>query len=274
MMMTSLPLIALLALAGEALGSAQPPSEKPALGTPGAFDIEMDSAGRVTRALVKNASLRDVASRLAILLKVPVKVSGALERRRVTLSKADGMSLPELLAQLAPAPFVDSREMLGRSPQLVAVHLLESSEVAPPAVEATGIVIEGTVDDPVDEGGASGASENELRPGDQAAAKPAKEGPPEEGPFLVVRRLSDGRLNVDARDQGMGVLLFEVAQACGARFDLRIPEAPIVSRISVNGILPSELPGLLAIPGVGVDVRRNLLTGEETVLRFFVEAAS
>ncbi len=262
-------LIAGLALAGQAPAPAQPAqAQKVTDDARGAFEIELDSQGRVVRAQSRNAILSDVAKQLGTLLKVPVKVSNALGRTRVSFSKIEGVPLNEVLARLAPAPFVETRETWGKAPQLIGVNLVESSQAAPPATQPAGIVIEATIPDPEDEVGVAGSTA-------KAATPPSGEAPPpEEGPFLRVRRLSDGRLSVDARDQGLGVLLFEVAQACGVRFDMRIPEAPLVSRISVDGIWPSELPGVLALPGVGVDVRRNLLTGEETALRYFVEAAS
>lgn len=235
----------------------------------GEFEIVLQG-GRVVRASARDASRGEMAKRLQAALKIPVRVSDALSRTRATFSPIENLPLTDLLTRLAPVVYLDSREPWGANPELLAIHLLEATEPEPPALEATAIAIEGTVEDSDD------AEDNDPRPASDRGARasaPAPSPVPEDGPFLRVLRLADGRLNIDARDQGLGVLLFQAAQACGARFDLRIPEAPVVGRFSVNGILPSQLPTLLGFPGVGVDVRRNVLTGDETVLRFFVDVA-
>lgn len=211
-----------------------------------------------------------MVKRLQAVLKIPVRVSDALSRTRASFSRIENAPLPDLLTRLAPVVYVDSHEPWGRNPELIAIHLLETTEPEPEVLEATAIAIVGTVEDPDD------AADNDSQPpSDPGGRTPAPAAPvvPEDGPFLKVQRLADGRLNIDARDQGLGVLLFQAAQACGAQFDLRIAEAPVVDRFNVNGILPSELPALLGFPGVGVDVRRNVVTGDETVLRFFVDVA-
>lgn len=229
------------------------------------FNLELGASGEVTSAEARNASLGEIAKTLGRALGVPVKVAPALSGKRVTFSLLRGASLQELLERLEPAVAqVDTRELLGEPQKILAVELLESRPVplAPPRPAA--LVIAGHTDDVLD-----GPAPSEDEAVDHGRSDLPS--PPDEGPYLFVRRSRDGRFSVDARDQGLGVLLFEVAEAARARFDLRVPEAPMVGRFSATGILPSDLPVSLGLPGVGVDVRRNTASGEEVLLRVFVD---
>ena len=257
--MMSFVLGLMLALDPQA-SAAQPANEASAMVAKPDFELDLDRQGRVIYAVARNASVSDVVKRLQAALKVPVRVSGGLTGKRVTFSKLDQVSLNDLLGRVAPVVYLDTREPWGKGAELLAIHLLETVDETPPVQPAAAMVIEGTTGD---------ASDKAV-----ATAEPAEPEPPKEGPFLRVRRLTDGRLKIESREQGLGVLLFEAAQACGARFDLRISEAPMVSSFNVNGILPSQIPAQLGFPGVGMDIRRNIMSGEETLLRFFVDPVS
>jgi hypothetical protein len=231
-----------------------------------AFELDVDLSARVVRrARAGNLTVADAGKRLAEVLKVPVHVTPGVARRRVTLPRMDDAPLSNLLFVLAPVVYLDWRETPGKEPELLAAHLMEEGLATPPPPPTPGVTMQGVVEDSVEEPGGNGGA------GEPATTRSAAPARPDDAPFLEVRRTEGGRVSVDARDQGLGVILFEVAQAYRVRFDLRISEAPIVGRISLADVLPSELPGHLGQSGVGIDVRRNLATGEETPLRFFVD---
>ena len=241
------------------------PSGKAVAPSSEVLEINLDTTGRVVRARLQNVTLAAAAKRLGEILKVSVKVAPALARNRVRVSKMEDAPLANLLLAIAPVAYLDTHEVLGQAPVILGVHFLEAGPSAAPEVASEAIAMQGSTEDE-----AAGSE------GSATAAKPRLPSPsptsrPDDVPFLDVRRMDSGRISVDARDQGLGVLLFAVAQAYGVRFDLRIPESPMVGRLSIIAVLPSELPTYLGLAGVGVDIRRNLATGEETPLRFFVE---
>lgn len=257
-----------VAIAGQA-GASGPVSTPAPADTQWAFQIERDTVYGFRTARARNAPLDEIGKRLETILKVPVHVSQAIAKSRISFSRMDRVSFDEVLVRLAPAVYVDSREIWGETPQILGIQMLDDGEVAPVVRKIPGLVSEGIAAAAVNGETPSGSSgETQAR---SAEAQPVD--PPAEGPFLIVRIDENGRISIDSRSQALGVLLFEVARVSGARFNLGISEAPMVSQLSVNGILPSELPGLLAIPGVGVDVRRNLLSGRETALCYFVNDA-
>ena len=243
------------------------PSGKAVAPSSEVLEINLDTSGRVVRARLQNVTLAAAAKRLGEILKVSVKVAPALARNRVRVSKMEDAPLANLLLAIAPVAYLDTHEVLGQAPVILGVHFLEAGPSAAPEVASEAIAMQGSTEDEAAGSEGSATAAKPLLP----APSPSPTSRPDDVPFLDVRRMDSGRVSVEARDQGLGVLLFAVAQAYGVRFDLRIPESPMVGRLSVIAVLPSELPAYLGVGGVGVDVRRNLATGEEKPLRFFVE---
>ena len=237
---------------------------------PAAFDLEM-SGERVVHAQARQASLVSIARRLSTLLKVPVHVSPDLAKSRVTFEPLKNAPLSALLMRLTASPLVDTREQWGAEPKLVAIHI--GADLATPDPTqgdqiASGMLVEGHTDDDPGEEGTDAPANPEKRAAPQPTATPAEP----EGPFLRVRKEDNGRISVRAREQGVASVLFEVALAFRVRFDMRVSEGPVVPELSAIAALPSELPAILG-PGVGLLLRRNLATGEERPLRFFLDSS-
>lgn len=231
------------------------------------FELTMEGSQVVHSRAVK-APLSLVARRLSEVLKVPVKVSPDLSKVVLSFGALKQASLTELLLQVTPDSYLDTRESWGADPKLVGIVLggeLSAASADDDAMPA-GMLVEGHTDEEL-------VAENETRPVSPGkppspTPTPAPEDP--EGPFLRVTKEPGGRISVRARDQGLGAVLFQVAQAYGVRFDMRVSEAPTLPELSISSALPSDLPGILG-PGVGLTVRRNIATGEERALRFFLD---
>lgn len=251
-----------------ALVSALETQPAQAKGPTPSFDLAMVGE-RIAGARAANAPLTLVARRLSEVLKVPVRVSPELSKTVVSFRMAQGGSLTDLLTHLAVASYLDTRESWGADPKLVGIVLGGelSASWAEDNPATAGILVEGHTDEDLGDE-SQGPPAQEKKPAPTPSPTPAPEDP--EGPFLRVTREPGGRISVRARDQALGTVMFQIAQAFGVQFDMRVSEAPIVPDLSISAAVPSDLPGILG-PGAGVLVRRNTGTGEERALRFFLD---
>lgn len=250
-----------------ALGQAAPVQAAPQAAAP-PFELVMEK-GRILRAWATNAPIEAIARRLSEALAVPVRVAPESAKARVSFAAIERASLSELLLRVTPAPLVETQETWGGDSKLVGVLLggaTLTSPDDPPA--AAGVLVEGHTDEElIGEDDAVEGRPSKPIPSPSPTPTPAEP----EGPFLRISKDETGRVSVRARDQGLGVILFQLSQAYRVRFDMRISEAPTVGELSIVNALPSDLPGILGA-GVGVVVRRNIATGEERPLRFFLDA--
>jgi hypothetical protein len=260
-MLTSLLMTLLLSAQGEQ-GAAKKEAGSP-------FELTMEGT-RVVQALAGKAPLSLVARRISETLKVPVQVSPDLSKTVVSFGALKQASLTELLLQVTPAAYLDTRESWGADPELVSIVLggalsaLSADDEPAPA----GMLVEGHTDEELVGETDTQPDSPEKRPSPSPTPTPTPEDP--EGPFLRVWKEAGGRISVRAREQSLGTVLFQIAQTYGVRFDMRVSEAAIIPDLSISAALPSDLPGILGA-GVGLLVRRNATTGEERPLRLFLD---
>ena len=215
--------------------------------------LRLGADGSVQEARATGVAARVVVERLHDMLGLEVVVAPQLAGRRVDF-RLRNRPLDDLLRELAPAVYVDWRYVADDPPRRLAIHLLGDSEPPAPRRVSSGVVLAGNTD-----------------PGETAEVVDAAP-PPADGPRLEVR-LDARRVSVSARQKGLGVILFEVAQAFEVPFEMRAVEAPSVDQIDVVAASPSELTAILG-RGAGVDVRTDVKTGEEWPLRFFLSDPS
>lgn len=247
-------------LPAQKTGAPTPPA-------PPAAALELVFSGeRVQRAVGRDVPIEVIAKEISKALKVPVKVAPEIVKTKVTLRILKDAPLADLLTKLAPAAFVDVREHAGEPSALVGIHI-GPERFEPPNEESPmmGAFVEGNTDD-------DDAAEAEAKglPVERKPKPTPSPTPEPEGPFLSVSKDEVGRVSVSGRDQGLGTILFAVAQAYRVRFDLRVVESPMIPSVSIVGALPSEVPQLLGLES-GAIIRRNVASGEERPLRFFVE---
>ncbi|MEO8359849.1 MAG: hypothetical protein ABI672_07460 [Vicinamibacteria bacterium] len=252
-------------------GASPAPAVLSQQSAPPSFDLTIEN-GRVVFARAAGTQVVVIAKRLSEILKVPVNVTPELAKSRVTFRPLKNVSLAELLLQLTPGPLVDTREPWGGEPKLVAIHLgadLSAEAAGDPA--PSGMLVEGNTDEDLvdDRQDPTAIQEPKARPSPSPSPTPADP----KGPFLRVSKENGGRVTVRAREQGLGSVLFQIAQAYGVRFDMHVSEAPEVPSLFIYAALPSELPGILG-PGSGLVVRRNIATAEERPLQFFLDPSA
>ena len=240
---------AVLLTIGAALGALTAEAQP----APSELALRLGADGTVQEARASSVRVGAVLARLRALLKLEIDASPELEGRLVSLDIQDRpLPLEDLLVRLAPVVSVDYRHRADEEAQRLAVRLRRQHE-APAKPKLLGaIVLEGNTETD--------------QPPTPTAAEPQPV--PPEGPYLHVS-VAAGRVSVSARQQGLGVILYEVARAYGVPFEMRAVEAPRVEQLDVTEVKASDLPALLG-GGAGADVRRDLTSGEEQPLRFFL----
>ena len=260
--MTGIRLLALIALSCAARaviadqganGIAQSaPSPSPAVP---AFELSIDREGLVSLT-ARGAALPDIAKALSTEINVPIHLSSLVARQRVTL-KLSRVPLETLVAALAPQVYVDYEVRWDRqADDWVGVELTGYNEKEPrtPIESRAFMVLAGHTDEEEATGDTIAAAK-----GRADAAKLARDAPAE-GPVLDVS-VKDGLVSIRARRHVMAAPLLEMASRAGLGFETRGTLDENFIDLDIRDTPIDQLPGVIARPGFGVLMRRNLTSG-------------
>ena len=245
---------ALCAFASDARAQSPTASVTPSPETP-SFHLAIGRDG-LASLTAKNARVPDIAKTLSVEINVPIHLSSLLAKHTVTVS-LDRVPLETLLAALAPQVYVDYEVRWDRqSDDWVAIEMTGYNEKEPrtPIEPRAFMVLAGHTDEAEATGEAIEGKRNRAE-----EAKLGKDAP-SEGPVLDVA-VRDGLVSIRARRHMMAAPLLEMASRAGLGFETRGALDEALIDLDIRDTPIDQLPGVIARPGFGVLMRRNLTSG-------------
>ena len=230
---------------------AQPTAGKPKPKEEPAYRLRISKEEPKTFSLVaKDAQLTAIATELERKLKVPVMLSGLMQKQKLTAEFA-GLPLEGAARLLAPQVYIDYEVSgdAGTQQKPIGIYLHGMNEPPPDANaivqgSAEAILIEGNTEDGVEDANGTKSKDDEQ-------------------PLRV--KIERSQLSVRARKQPLTAVLFEIASKVDIPFEMKYESSELVD-VDFNNYSIDQAVRTLS-PNIRLYMRTNLSNYEITPLR-------